>query len=215
MAALRNVILTGSAGRQALLDKRRFEAVEKVWTAVNDLAALKGLAASMAVLNYKAIAKEANDPKMQQFLSMVGGSAPDIQTLKDIARDEQPYLPELAWAYFSSYKTILHLSYHRLSLLKMGDIDADKFFNIDGIRKLLKAALPHRSNFIDEHEPESYYYLLDEIQGNLLAELRKILEGKEADRDATERAKEIMSTVKSVVAEEAKQVNSEGAAVQS
>src|SRR5690348_12086054 len=47
IAALRNTVLSGSVSRQTLLDKRRFEAVEKVWTAVNDMAPLKGLAGFM------------------------------------------------------------------------------------------------------------------------------------------------------------------------
>ena len=33
IATLRNNVLAGSAGRQTLVDKRGFEAVEKVWTA--------------------------------------------------------------------------------------------------------------------------------------------------------------------------------------
>jgi hypothetical protein len=40
---LRNTVLSGSASRQALLDKRRLEAVEKIWTAVNDSVQLKDL----------------------------------------------------------------------------------------------------------------------------------------------------------------------------
>jgi hypothetical protein len=37
IALLRNTVLAGSANRQSLLDKRRFEAVERVWTAVNPI----------------------------------------------------------------------------------------------------------------------------------------------------------------------------------
>ena len=61
IATLRNSLLAGSAIRQALFDKRRFEAVEKVWTAVNDLAQIKVLSGMMSVVNFKAAAKEAVD----------------------------------------------------------------------------------------------------------------------------------------------------------
>jgi hypothetical protein len=87
ISTLRNTVLSGSAGRQALLDKRRFEAVEKVWAAVNDLGRLKVLSGIMAALNYKAVAKEASDPRMQQVLTIIGAAAPDIQELKNDARD--------------------------------------------------------------------------------------------------------------------------------
>jgi hypothetical protein len=70
ISTLRNSVLSGSAGRQALLDKRRFEAVDKVWAAVNDLGQLKGLSGMMAVLNFKAVAKEASDPRMQKVVTV-------------------------------------------------------------------------------------------------------------------------------------------------
>jgi hypothetical protein len=73
---LRNAVLSGSASRQSLLDRRRFDAVEKVWTAVNDLAQLKGLSAMMAIVNFKEVAKEAGHPKMQQFLAFIGTGVP-------------------------------------------------------------------------------------------------------------------------------------------
>jgi hypothetical protein len=208
MAALRNSVLSGSAGRQALLDKRRFEAVERVWTAVDDLAELKALSGTMAILNYKAIAREANTPKMQQFLSIIGSTAPDIKQIKNVARGEQPFLPELAWAYFWAYRSILYLNYGRYVMLKTGvskDDDPEKFLSIEGVKKILKAVLPHQSKFIDENDPGAYHYLLDEIEARLLAELRKILEGKDADQADAARAKEILGAVKAVDKERAEQ----------
>jgi hypothetical protein len=68
IAILRNAVLAGSAGRRALLDKRRFEAVERIWKAVNDMARLKGLSSMMAIMNVKEVAKEVSNPKMQQVL---------------------------------------------------------------------------------------------------------------------------------------------------
>jgi hypothetical protein len=195
IASLRNSVLAGSASRQALLDKRRFQAVEKVWTDINDLAQIKGLSSMMALLNFKVMAREANDPRMQTFLSTIGAAAPDIKELKNVARDEQPVLPELAWAYFAAYKSILYGNLLRYQLLKGGVDQADKYLTDAGLRQILKATLPHQNRFIDEHESETYHYLLDEIERLLLSELRNILEGRDADQAATMRAKEIMDAV--------------------
>jgi hypothetical protein len=195
ISALRAWVLSGSAGRQALLDKRRFEAVEKVWTTVNDLGQLHGLASMMTHLNIEEVSKEAHDPRMQMVLKMIGATAPDQTRLKNVARDERPYLPELAWAYFSAYKSILYGSYMTYRILSSGGQDPARFLKRDANKEVLKAALPHQSKFIDENPPEIYYFLVEELQGLLLAELRKILEGKDADRDAVERAKSIMSVV--------------------
>ena len=125
--ALRNTVLSGSAGRQALLDKRRFEAVEKIWTAVNDFAQLRALAQSMAGLNLEFITANVRNQKMQQFLSMIDELiAPDPRTLKNVARDERPFVPEITWAYFSAFSTVLHFNLMRLKTLTAGIDGADK-----------------------------------------------------------------------------------------
>jgi len=195
ISTLRTNILSGSAGRQALLDKRRFEAVEKVWANVNDLTQLKIFASWMAVLNYKAIAREVRDPRMQQVLQIIGSVAPDIGQIKNVARDERPFLPELAWAYFTAYRIILYGVHGRFMILRSGTEKPEEMLSKEGMQKILKAALPHQSKFIDANEPEQYHDLLEEIESYLLVELRKTLDGKEADQAAAVRAKEIIDEV--------------------
>jgi hypothetical protein len=63
-------------------------------------------------------------------------------------------------------------------------------------KKILTAALPHRSKWIDEHEPGAYDMLLEEIEGYLLTELRNILEGREADQAAAGRGKQTIEALK-------------------
>jgi len=195
ISALRNAVLSGSANRQTLLDKRRFEAVERVWTAVNDMAQLKAVANMMSALNFKALAKRTTDPKIQQFLGIIDTAAPQAAQFKNVARDERPFLPEIAWAYFSAYTTILLGSYMRLQILKTGIEDPERMLTNEATAKILKAALPHHSTFIDENEPEVYYYLLDEVENSLLSELKKILDGKNADQETLAKARQIMAEV--------------------
>jgi hypothetical protein len=60
IATLRSSVLSGSAARQALLDKRRFEAVEKVWRSVQDYGhSLHHLSSTVSHLNYETIANAA------------------------------------------------------------------------------------------------------------------------------------------------------------
>jgi len=206
ISTLRNNVLSGSASRRSLLDKRRFDAVERVWTAVNDMAQLKTLSSMMAIVNFKAVAKDIDHPSIDNLLTMLGSATPDLKDLKkNVARDEQPFLPDLAWAYFAAYRSILYGTYMRYAALKNKMRDTEKYLTSDGTRKILKAALPHQSKFIDENEPETYHYLLEEIEGYLLNELRKILEGRDADQAAAQQAKEIMKAVNEGNKEDAKQ----------
>ncbi|MGK7058056.1 hypothetical protein AB4853_16465 [Bradyrhizobium sp. 1050_B9_N1_2] len=205
ISLLRSSVLNGSASRQSLLDKRRFEAVEKVWTAVNDMARLKSLSSFIALLNIKEVSKRARDPKMQQFLSMMGQGTPDIGDVKNVARDERPFLPELAWAYFSAYSTILFGNLALYKVLQIGMEEPERVLTREGVKKILKATLPHQSEWIDSTEPERYHYLLEELEEKLIGELRKILDGEEADQAATERGKSILRTVNMIDLERVQQ----------
>ncbi|GMO94526.1 hypothetical protein [Bradyrhizobium ottawaense] len=196
IASLRSTLLSGSAGRQAMLDKRRFEAVERIWTAVNDMAPLIMLSGMMAVMNVIEVEKEIRDPKMKQFLGIIGRSAPSDPTqLKNVARDEQPFVPELAWAYFSAYSSILYGNLMTFKALENG-VEPTKILKKDANKNILKAALPHQSQWIDQTEPQMYHFLLEELQGNLLKELRKILDGADASKAEIEKARQILDAVK-------------------
>lgn len=196
IASLRTTLLTGSAGRQAMLDKRRFEAVERIWSAVNEMAPLKMLSGTMAILNVAEVEKDIRDPRMKQFLALIATSAPtDPAKLKNVARDEQPFVPELAWAYFSAYSTILYSNLMTFKALQSG-LEPTKILKKDANKDILKAALPHQSQWIDQTEPQMYHFLLEELQSNLLGELRKILDGSDASRSEIERARQILDAVK-------------------
>jgi ketosteroid isomerase-like protein len=87
-------------------------------------------------------------------------------------------------------------------LLAGGVSNVDKFINRKGSRELLKAALPHRAKFIDNNDPSACHYLLDELKDLLLLELKRMLEGKEADREAIDQAKQIMDLTGKIEAEQ-------------
>ena len=120
------------------------------------------------------------------------------------SRDERPFVPEIAWAYFSAFTTVLIFNLVRFKVLKVDIENPQRLLKAENVRSILKAALPHQAQFIDGQDVGAYYYLLDEIEGKLLSELRKILDGKDADQAATQRAKEIMSAIKEVDADQAR-----------
>ena len=191
--ALRNNVLSGTAGRQTLLDKRRFEAVEKIWTAVNDVAQLKIISQTMALLDQDVIAKQTQNQNVQLFLEAMDTTASDSLQLKNLARYDRPFVPEIAWAYFSAFNAVLFFNLARLKVLRSGVQNPQSLMNTEHIKKVLKAALPHQAPFIDEQDPSLYHYLLDDIEDKLLIELREVLDGKETDKSQIQRGKEILN----------------------
>ena len=100
LAALRDGVLSGRAQRQALLDKRRLDAVERIWAAVIALAPYKTVSAFMARINFSAAAKQApHEPKLRKFFEIIGSNIP-TDALFGRAENEQPFVSPLAWAYF-------------------------------------------------------------------------------------------------------------------
>jgi hypothetical protein len=208
ITTLRNSVLAGSASRQALLDKRRFEAVEKTWASVNEHGSkLKHISSFVALLKYDEVAKEANEPGMQKLFSVFGAGAPEPSDMPPFALSEQPFVPALVWAYYRCYVYILTMNLTLFRLVKEGVTDpvgstaplsvvADRYFSFENLRSALKAALPHQAKFIDENEPARFHYLLDEIESGLLAELQKVLDGREADQWAASKAREVTDFLK-------------------
>ena len=75
-AALRDLALSGLANRQALLDDRRLEAVERIWPAVGGFACAKGMAATMSIMKFEASAKAAvRTLEFRQVLKFLGNHA--------------------------------------------------------------------------------------------------------------------------------------------
>jgi hypothetical protein len=212
ISALRDGVLSGRMQRQALLDKRRIDAVERVWAAVIALAPYKFVSMSMAMINFDAAAKEApRNANLRKFFQTIGNCAP-LPTggvaagATNFANTERPFVSPLAWAYFSAYQTIVLISYTQAKILELGIEEADKFLKKDHLRNLLKTTLPHQADFIDAHDFTAYYYLLDELESSLLAELGKMLEGKDADQASLVQSAEIMKMVKKASTESAEQL---------
>jgi DNA-binding protein Fis len=202
IASIRNSVFSSSFSRQAIVDKRRVEAVEKLWSSVLDLLPYKNVAAYMSVVKIGAVsARIATDQKLRDFFAMIGATAPagELKTLA--ASREQPFVSPLAWGYFQAYSTIVLGSYAQLKAFELGLDKSEDLIAKDQIKKSVKAALPEFSKFIDEHDINSLYHLLDELEKRLLVELRDMLDGKAFDVADVTKAAEITEAVKSAEAQ--------------
>jgi hypothetical protein len=201
ISALREGVLSGRANRQALLDKRRLEAVEKVWTAVIALGPAKALSATMSIINYDEVVK---DPEKRQVIEHFLPRTDDHS--KPIAMNEQPFVSQIAWAYFLAYLAIIRSACIRAELLRGGIEEPEELLDVKEIKEVLKAALPHQSQFIEKSKPEAFHGLLDELEQKLLTELTNMLEGRALDVAALTQAKHIIDA--------SKKLNLEGAEVE-
>jgi hypothetical protein len=196
IATLRDTVLSGRMQRQALLDKRRMEAVERAWAGAVAASSLKMAAGLMSRIKFDVASKEAAHNQQFRDAMKVFLIPPPDKMPDDPAKNERPFLSPLAWAYLSAYRTILLSGYVRLAMLTTGVDKAHELLDDKEAIKVLKAALPDRTEFIDEHGAAGFYYLLDELQEKLLVELQKTLEGSGTDENSIKQSVEIMDRLK-------------------
>jgi hypothetical protein len=209
ISALRDGILSGRAQRQALVDKRRLEAVDRLWSGFMALAPFAAVSAIMVSVNFEAAAREASrNPSIRKVFQMISDTnVPDMTKISENARGkyEQPFVSPLAWAYFSAYQTVVLGAYMRAKILESGLEEPGKLFKDQYAKDVLKAALPHQAEFIDKYDMSAHHHLLDELEKRLLVELQKMLRGEDQDAAGIEQAAKIMTMVERAAAQPAAQ----------
>lgn len=192
ISALRSGALTVLASRQAALDKRRLEAVDQLWSSFNALSPARAIAANMAVIEFESAAKQAEkDPKVRQFFEMIGRGFDFKSVDLSGAAKARPFLSPMVWAVYSAIQAITFHSVMRLQILK-GGLGTTDFADHKAIEKLVVAALPHYSEYLEKNGPSVYYYVLEALDAKLLAELQSMLSGAEADKASVQQAAEII-----------------------
>jgi len=189
---LQNGAIQGRLNRVITLDKRRLEAVDQMWGAVHGLSFAKGVAGSMAVFDWDKISQEVTrNPRAKEMFTAFKVDANKANEPIKLAQQARPFITPVAWAYYAAYQAIVM---HALALVKMLEfgLDARKFMKSDNLISLIKTALPHCSEYIDQHGPSAAYYLLDQLENSLLEELRSMLDGAATDLAEVVRADQIL-----------------------
>lgn len=192
ISAIRSGALSVLASRQAALDKRRLEAVDQLWTAFNALAPARGIAANMSIIKFESAAQQAErDPNVRQLFEIMGnGFDPKSLDLSGAAK-ARPFINPLVWAIFSAIRAVTMHSVVRWQVLKSG-LGTSDYSDHEAIKKLVIAALPHYSDYLEKNDPSVYYYVLEALDERLLAEIQNMLSGIESDKASLEQAAEII-----------------------
>lgn len=192
ISALRSGALSVLASRQAALDKRRLEAVDQIWNAFNALGPARTIAAYMSVVKFEAAAQHTEkDPKARQLFEMIG-SGFDAKTLDlSSASRARPFVTPMVWAVYAAIQAVTMHSVMRWQVLK-GGLGTSDFADHKAIEKLVVAALPHYSEYLEKNGPSVYYYVLEALDAKLLAEVQSMLSGVESDKASVEQAAEII-----------------------
>jgi len=197
LASLANVTLSLRTSRQAALDARRLQAVERLWAAKIATDRMSMAARLMSRLNINEMFKaaESGDPAITKFaekLDQIIGFDLTKDTPPMSALSELPFLPPKIWVTFSAYQGVMITSVLFLKTLAMGSI---KYLNKEDLLKpQMLLALPEFKDYIEKYGFSGYYHLLEVLDQKLLRAITEMLEGRDLDDATLKRSAEIMST---------------------
>lgn len=192
ISTLQSGILSGRTARLSAVDKRRLEAIDQMWIAVDLLRPLLPIAGVLAVVKIDDLADEIRrNPRAKEILEPFDIDMDRVGASTKAAHAARPYVTDLAWAYFVAYSVILSIAATTARLLKTGFYKPE-YFDHKKLKELVVAALPHSKDYLEKFGMNASYNLLEQITDLLVDEFRKMMDGAENDLDGVRRARTIL-----------------------
>jgi len=161
IAILRSGAMTAMASRQVAIDRRRLDAIDQLWSAFISLGPAKMILVTMSGFNLdKVIEKAQHDEKLRGAFKIIGTGFEENKIDFSVSIKARPFLSPMAWALFSAYQAIVLQAVAKLRLIQFGVGNMD-LLDKDGIKKLVKAALPLFEKYIEEHGDKGYHFTVD------------------------------------------------------
>lgn len=191
--SLREGALSNLTQREAILFKKRVEAIECIWAAKQKLDKGLFLATTIGVINWERVGE--NDPPSEALSEIADLYLRSGSNLADLGSDNlqtcKLYVSSLLWARFEAYQAIIIDAYARMTLLQKKQ--PLSLLNTDGVTDLLKKAIPECTQVIDEYGVSIFSSLLKALGEKLLIEMRAELNSSEPDEVTLRKAADIIA----------------------
>lgn len=203
--AMRNGVLSAMSGRQTAFDKRRLEAVDQIWAAATSLSVARFTVTMLTILKADELASllRAGDAKVRGFINSLPAAPSMDQIDSASAAKARPFVTPMVWATYSALSTVCGHAITSWIVLK-GGLTSKQFVDEERLKNLVKLALPHRAEYIDQHGAIAAYHLLNELEEQLIVEIQRMLEGVDDDRQRVRRAADIVSLTRQLQEEDSK-----------
>jgi hypothetical protein len=204
--ALRTSALSGVTARQTMLDTRKLVAVERLWAALISMSSAKSVAVMTGSVKLDELLRRSNGTdsqarSVQQFAGlMLKGLLPEGFKYDPTPDRERPFLSAQAWSLFVAYRLAISHPVMVLTLAQSGiGGDAMKADPKEAL-EILKAALPHFSNYIDQYGLTGLHLLIPRLEERLLEVLDADLRGVESHAVTVEAAADIIRKADAIYA---------------
>lgn len=201
--SLQQLVLSGVSSRNQALDKRRLEAIERLWKGIVDMLPLRSIA--LATQSFRldrivdeATKKDSSGAKMREFAGLMLQMAGADKYTHDSNLDlERLYVPAVLWAKFSAYRQIMSAPFVRLMLAK-GGLDATLLKDDQETLEVLKSLLPHAATYIDTWGISAISPLVDQLTTTIVLAFQDALINPEGDALSLKTANSLMAAVRAM-----------------
>lgn len=198
LATLRSTMIEGLSARRSALDSRRLAAVERIWNAAMDHARFKTVSKMTQSLKFEtAIDAAAEDGEQGHKLRAFADFIWKTTKLDEIGADavspekERPFVSPILWARFSTYRHMLSFPVARLAAMRTG-VGSDLLADPKPLLDAIKLAMPHSTDFVDQHGTASVSYLVEDMETEVLKEIVVNLEDGSVYEKHLEEASKIL-----------------------
>jgi len=193
--ALRAGALSGMATRNTMLDKRRIEAVEKLWAAVIDLRPFSTGTAALKKVDLVKMLQAAGKPETQKaaaaLLQTLG--LKDVKSIPYSIDKERLFVPPLLWAKFEAYRTLIFVPFLVLNAAQFGL--GEGLLDLNAIADIAKKAMPRATDVLNEVGIRAVPVIAELLHDELLSSIADILDSPMSDARTVEQAQSILKAV--------------------
>ncbi|WP_417463949.1 hypothetical protein [Kordiimonas sp.] len=200
VAALREMSLSRQSSRNDALDKRRLEALDKIWCTVVEL------------MPFEHLAKMCERIDMDAALKISAGGGHDSIGVKAFADTllkshkiedckpsyqpyaERPYLSPMVWAMYSAYAQSVKYPAVQLHTIRAG-LEAEILADPQTLLDMIKVALPGQAKFVDKYGSNAICFLVHDLKEALLVEINNSLDTSKIDEQGLEIAVKVIEAV--------------------
>jgi hypothetical protein len=196
---LRTLALSGLSKRRELVQAKRIEAAERLWSLVQIQNSALMVVELNKTINFEKAAEIAeSDAETREFFAMVGSTFKFdayVESLKEAdPQSLRPYVTQLGWAYYEAYSAIITFYTLRQKVLEIG-APAKILTDENHLKSVILEAMPHQAALYEKFDKVYPWIFLEPLRDSILLEVKKMIAGNEESKEDVQHANEILKAI--------------------
>lgn len=195
---IQSLILNNVGQRHFILDQRKIEAAESVWTQICSMNKFYTFSSFFSTVRFDKVIKEVHQgtsdgEKLKALVRSLGDPTELTRELGQLfleIQKNQIFVSERAFDLCSVYRLILQHGIAQAAVI-LASYKED-LFEAETLKKTISNVIPEFSDYVEQHGPPSFYFLLPQIYSFIRFELTRSFDDASIDKERIERIGQIL-----------------------